>query len=835
MRAVTASDAAVVALSSDPNVSSIELDRSRAVEATPDDPGYGDQWSLAKIGWDQAYGTVHPSGSAVVAVLDTGVDAGNADLFGNIVSGASFVAGSTWSSDPNGHGTEMAGIVAAETNNGTGIAGVGYAGVRVMPVTVLGADGLGSDSDIIQGVVWAADHGADVILMSFSAAGYSSALQAAVDYAWSKGVVLVAATGNDSSSASTFPAGDTGVIGVSNTDRSDALASSSNYGESVFLAAPGVGILTTIPGGGTTTITGTSASAAEVAGAAALLRAVDPSASAGTIVGRLARNADAAGSVAEVGNGRLNLARALSDVATDGLKPAGAAPVGDGGPFVGPYVAAAKLNGDLQGQSSPACSSPLPCPWQSNQLTGWAELQTAPLRLFFAAGQAGSTSNTFTISIDHAAGSTAGLESLTNFATSSNVSIAGGIPGGITFSTASGGDTWEYTFTASISDNNAGFVSFNTKLRAGAHNFSGASLQVKGAGTLQFIKPAAAPGAPDLSLTKTAITAVSPGQVISYTLSYRNLASGSNSATGVQLTDTLPSNISYVGGCSSSCTYDSVSGTLTWNLGTIPAGSALATQTFQVTVSATAANNTAITNTAQILSAENDTNTANNTASTTTTVFVPSISGTVLTDPNGNGNDDGDGSGLAGATVTLFRDGNANGTFQGAPTDPQVGLAVITPATGEWAFTSGLTKNTTYFVVRTNPSGYSSTNAIAEAVISDNSSATRDSSDDRIKVILLNQNNTFSANNKFLARVANSAPTATAQSVTTNEDTAKDITLGGSDVDGNTLTFSIVNGPTHGTLSSIGTVGCTGTAPKNCLADVTYTPSANYNGADSFT
>ena len=66
-----------------------------------------------------------------------------------------------------------------------------------MPVTVLGADGLGSDSDIIQGVVWAADHGADVILMSFSATGYSSALQAAVDYAWSKGVVLVAATGND--------------------------------------------------------------------------------------------------------------------------------------------------------------------------------------------------------------------------------------------------------------------------------------------------------------------------------------------------------------------------------------------------------------------------------------------------------------------------------------------------------------------------------------------------------------------------------------------------------------------------------------------------------------
>ncbi len=127
---------------------------------------------------------------------------------------------------------------------------------RSLPVTVLGADGLGRDSDIIEGVVWATDHGADVVLMSFSATGYSLALQAAVDYAWSKGVAPVAGTGNDGSSVSTFPAGDASVVGASNIDQSDALASSSNYGESVFLAAPGVGILTTTPGGGTTTILG---------------------------------------------------------------------------------------------------------------------------------------------------------------------------------------------------------------------------------------------------------------------------------------------------------------------------------------------------------------------------------------------------------------------------------------------------------------------------------------------------------------------------------------------------------------------------------------------------
>ena len=244
-------------------------------------------------------------------------------------------------SDPNGHGTAMAGIIAAATDNGSGIAGVGFAGVKVMPVTVLGADGQGQDSDIIEGVVWAVSHGADVINMSFSNPGYSAALQAAIDYAWANDVVVVAATGNDGSSSVTFPAGDRGVVGVSNTDQDDSLHGSSNYGAAAFLGAPGTSIVTLDAGGGTTTITGTSASSAAVAAAAALLRAVDPSASNGVIVGRLARNADAAGTASQTGNGRLNLARAIADTSTDSVKPDGAAPVGSGGPFVGPYVAAA--------------------------------------------------------------------------------------------------------------------------------------------------------------------------------------------------------------------------------------------------------------------------------------------------------------------------------------------------------------------------------------------------------------------------------------------------------------------------------------------------------------
>src|SRR3954453_2106336 len=308
----------------------VEADKVREVQATPNDPSYDSQWALSKIGWDSAYGTGTPAGSATVAVLDTGVDA-TADLNGNLVAGASMLDGVTGTSDPNGHGTAMASIVAAGVDNGTGIAGVGYQGVSVMPVKVLGADGTGQDSDIVRGVVYAADHGADVILMSFSNPGRSEALQAAADYAWSKGAVLVAATGNDGSTAATFPAGLAKVVGVSATTRDDSLWTGSNSGGDTFLAPPGVDIAS-----GSGAVTGTSASAAIAAGAAALVKANDSSTSNGVVVGRLARTADAAGSVSDTGNGGVNLARALSDSLTDSVVPQGVG--GNGGPIVGPYV-----------------------------------------------------------------------------------------------------------------------------------------------------------------------------------------------------------------------------------------------------------------------------------------------------------------------------------------------------------------------------------------------------------------------------------------------------------------------------------------------------------------
>ena len=268
------------------------------------------------------------------------MDATHPDLAGRLLPGASFVDGVEPGQDPNGHGTWMAGIVAAHTDNGEGIAGVAFAHVKVLPITVLGADGRGYDSAIVSGIVAAVDAGADVILMSFSAPGYSAVLQAAIDYAWAHDVVVVAATGNDGSSAAAYPAADRGVIGVTATDRGDRLAPGSNSGPAAFMAAPGVDILTTDAGGDYRSVSGTSASAAEVAGAAGLLRAMDPGAANGVIVGRLARSAAPAGAVDETGNGRLDLARAAADAGTDVIEPAGVAGAADGGPFVGPYVAA---------------------------------------------------------------------------------------------------------------------------------------------------------------------------------------------------------------------------------------------------------------------------------------------------------------------------------------------------------------------------------------------------------------------------------------------------------------------------------------------------------------
>src|SRR6266550_2626957 len=270
----------------------------------PNDPGYAQQWALPKIGWDKAYGVVPILGSAKIAVLDTGVDATHPDLVARVSTGKSFVGGVA-GVDPNGHGTALAGIAAANVNNLIGMAGVAYAGVSVTPVQVLRADGTGWDSDVVAGVLWAADNGASVILMGFSSPSFSAAMQDAVNYAAGKGVVLVAATGNKGSTAPSYPAGLANVIGVAATDRSDALLPTSNTGSAV-VAAPGLDIYATLPGAAYGTRSGTSMAAAETAGLAALLVASGKTAGAAS-----AQIRGAVDPVAGQSFGRINVAKAL--------------------------------------------------------------------------------------------------------------------------------------------------------------------------------------------------------------------------------------------------------------------------------------------------------------------------------------------------------------------------------------------------------------------------------------------------------------------------------------------------------------------------------------------
>ena len=184
--------------------------------------------------------------------------------------------------------------------------------------------------------------------MSFCNPGFSPALQAAIDYAWAHDVVVVAATGNDGSSTATFPAGDRGVIGVSNTDQTDALdAVVATTAPDTFLGAPGTDIVTLAAGRRRPRRSPARRPLRPRSRPRPRCCAPGSPASNGVIVGRLARNAEAAGTAAETGNGRLNLARAIGDTGTASVTPAGAAPVGSGGPLVGPYVLAANNDANI--------------------------------------------------------------------------------------------------------------------------------------------------------------------------------------------------------------------------------------------------------------------------------------------------------------------------------------------------------------------------------------------------------------------------------------------------------------------------------------------------------
>lgn len=317
VRVATGDDghAAVRRLEADPRVEAVQLDHRRGAAAWTDDPHLDYGWPSFELtrlprAWD-----VETGGGIVVAVLDTGVDAAHPDLAGHVLPGVDLVNGDADASDDNGHGTMIAGVIAATGDNGQGSVGAAP-DASVLPVKVLDGDAEGDDSTVAEGIAWAADHGADVITLAFAGFEESPVLRDVIADAVAQGVVLVAASGNEGEDLPLYPAAYApevpGFLTVSATDSQGGLTGYSSWGDAVTLAAPG-DLHTTVPGGSYAFVSGTSMAAGFVAGAAALVLA-DASATPAQVEARLvatARDAGPRGVDPYFGGGVLDAAAAL--------------------------------------------------------------------------------------------------------------------------------------------------------------------------------------------------------------------------------------------------------------------------------------------------------------------------------------------------------------------------------------------------------------------------------------------------------------------------------------------------------------------------------------------
>ncbi len=229
----------------------------------------GRQWAIPKIMAPEAWKLTAGKPSIVIAVLDTGIDKKQKDLVGKVTAEVNFTNSPT-TDDIYGHGTHVAGIIAAWAGTGTGVDGLAP-DCRLMNVKVADDQGRFDSSVAAKGINWAVDHGANVINMSLVSTEPSLTLERAIDYAWSKGVVIVAAAGNLVGDKIVYPAYYSNCIAVAATDSNDCVASWSSQGSWVDVAAPGVDIYSTLPENEYGYKSGTSMAAAYVSGLAGLL------------------------------------------------------------------------------------------------------------------------------------------------------------------------------------------------------------------------------------------------------------------------------------------------------------------------------------------------------------------------------------------------------------------------------------------------------------------------------------------------------------------------------------------------------------------------------------
>ena len=303
--------------------------------AVPNDPLFGELYGLnntgqtggradadidAPEGWDAAgLGAFPATGGVKVGIVDTGIDHTHPELSGKTVNCADSVGGTVVEGtcvDDSLHGTHVAGTIAAKANNATGVAGVAFNSSLVICKALRGGAGVGLTSDVANCITWAHSRGAKVISMSLGG-GQSTTLQSAVANAWENGSatgsVLIAAAGNDGNSTVSYPAGYAQVVSVAATDDNDAKASFSNTNADVEVAAPGVDVLSTIPGGQYVELSGTSMATPHASGVAGVLWQLFPTDTAAGIRSRLTSSVDdlgPAGRDPSFGFGRVNLCKA---------------------------------------------------------------------------------------------------------------------------------------------------------------------------------------------------------------------------------------------------------------------------------------------------------------------------------------------------------------------------------------------------------------------------------------------------------------------------------------------------------------------------------------------
>ena len=256
-------------LEDDPAVESVEYNYLVRLAYTPNDPKFQRQWGLKKTGFGNAWDLTRGSGSDI-ALVDTGMAVRHEDLGQKVALAHDFVNDDNTVKDLSGHGTHVAGIAAARTDNRRGVAG-GCPNCDLLVAKVFDGKRTGDVFRVADAIIWAADHGAEVINLSLTHPDWHPADQAAVQYATEAGAVVVAAAGNGGTSNKTYPAAyDRYVIAVAATNQDDRRASFSNYGDWVDVAAPGVSVVSTVPGG-YASWSGTSMAAPHVSALAALL------------------------------------------------------------------------------------------------------------------------------------------------------------------------------------------------------------------------------------------------------------------------------------------------------------------------------------------------------------------------------------------------------------------------------------------------------------------------------------------------------------------------------------------------------------------------------------